>query len=404
MTISRTLYSGFAADGGAFDSGKFVEAVLLFDKVLISDPTILPKLINSVGVAGLLQLLAEGRVAVVGGGPSAQGTYDFKHPGFFSNRPLDRPLRFGFETIYADPHAPGNLSAEDRLARDLQKAKTSASIDEAQLKKVHTAILPTMQVIDGKSLRTSDDFRKDLASKHDSIVGLLLDSLVKDIKIPVYALNIQTSLEEVAAEIFQINTNLGRILGVGDDTLHEWFKKPFFEITGTHLQLHRMRAVEAASGLTESQAIITAKRLDFLSRIHTESDVRSELARIIDIAHVPSLPPNSKIDVDKLIWLRDSAEARSFREWLHHSRRLSDQEIEAMLSDWKNILGEALKSNYAKAVRLLVSTVAGSLAGDGGIAVGIIDSFLLNKLLPGMGPIGFVAGNYKKYLGKQQVK
>jgi hypothetical protein len=48
--------------------------------------------------------------------------------------------------------------------------------------------------------------------------------------------------------------------------------------------------------------------------------------------------------------------------------------------------------------------MAGSLSGDGGISVGIIDSFLLNKLLPGMGPVGFVAGDYKKYLGKQQVK
>jgi hypothetical protein len=46
--------------------------------------------------------------------------------------------------------------------------------------------------------------------------------------------------------------------------------------------------------------------------------------------------------------------------------------------------------------------VAGSLSGDGGISVGIIDSFLLNKLLPGMGPVGFVAGDYNKYLGKQQ--
>jgi len=395
MTISRTLYAGFTISDGHFDAGKFVEAVLLFDTVLISDPSILPELIRSTGVSGLLRLLEEGRLAVVGGGPSAQGTYDFKSPGFFSNKPLNRPLRFGFETIYVDPKNPKNLSAEDRLARDLKKTKEIAAIEDDLLDEIHASILPTMRVIDGSTLKTSDDFRADIESKQEFLIGLFIDSLEKDL--PIQTSNFKIAIEEVHDEIFQINTNLGRILNINDERLHELFKKPFFEITGTNLQLHRMRAVEAAAGLTEVQTNITAKRLDFLSKLHTQSDARPTLARVIDIANVPSLEPSSTIDVAELIVLRDSSEARAFRDWLQHSQELQDNQIEELLAGWRNRLGEMLKTRNAKALRWLTSTGAGSIEPVTGILVSTVD-FFLNKFLPGMGPIGFIVGDYKKYI------
>lgn len=395
MTISRTLYAGFTTSDGHFDAGKFVEAVLLFDTVLISNHSILPELIRSTGVSGFLRLLNEGRLAVVGGGSSAQGTYDFKSPGFFSHKPLNRPLRFGFETIYVDPKNPKNLSNEDRLARDLKKTKKIAAINDAQLNEIHASILPTMRVIDGSTLKTSDDFRADIESKQEFLVGIFTDSLEKEL--PIHTSNIQISIEEVHDEIFQVNTNLGKILNINDERLHELFKKPFFEITGTNLQLHRMRAVEAAAGLTEVQSNITTKRLDFLSKLHSQSDVRPTLAKVIEIAKVPSLDPSAAIDVPELIGLRDSSEACAFRDWLQHSKELKDNEIEELFAGWRNRLGETLKTRNAKALRWLSSTGVGLIEPVTGILLSAVD-FILNKFLPGMGPIGFIVGDYKKHI------
>lgn len=395
MTISRTLYAGFTTSDGHFDAGKFVEAVLLFDTVLISNHSILPELIRSTGVCGLLRLLEEGRLAVVGGGPSAQGTYDFKSPGFFSHKPLNRPLRFGFETIYVDPKNPKNLSNEDRLARDLKKTKEIAAVNDVQLNEIHASILPTMRVIDSSTLKTSDDFRADIESKQEFLVGIFIDSLEKDL--PIQTSNVQISIEEVHDEIFQINTNIGKILNINDERLHELFKKPFFEITGTNLQLHRIRAVEAAAGLTEVQTDITARRLDFLSKLHTQSDIRPTFARVIEIAKVPFLEPSSVIDVAELIGLRESSEACAFRDWLQHSQKLQDNEIEELLTGWRNKLGETLKTRNAKALRWLSSTGAGTINPVTGILFSTVD-FILDKFLPGMGPIGFIVGDYKKYI------
>lgn len=395
MTISRTLYGRFTTSDGHFDAGKFVEAVLLFDTVLISDPAILPELIRSTGVSGILRLLDEKRLVVVGGGPGAQGTYDFKSPGFFSHKPLNRPLRFGFETIYVDPRNPKNLSVEERIARDLKKSKEIASINDDQLNEIHASILPTMRVIDGSSLKTSDDFRVDIESKQEFLVGLFIDSLAKDL--PIHTVKFQIAIEEVHDEVFQVNTNLGRILRLNDERLHELFKKPFFDITGTNLQLHRMRAVEAASGLTEVQANIVSRRIDFCSKLHTQSDVRPTLTRVIDIAKVPSLEPSSLIDVDELIRLRDSNEARAFRDWLQRSQELQDSEVEELLTGWRNWLGEALKTRNAKGLRWLTSTGAGSIEPVTGVLFSALD-FFLDRFLPGMGPIGFIVGDYKKFI------
>lgn len=252
-----------------------------------------------------------------------------------------------------------------------------------------------MRVIDGSSLKTSDDFRVDIESKQEFLVGLFIDSLAKDL--PIHTLKFQMAIEEVHDEVFQINTNLGKILSLNDERLHELFKKPFFEITGTNLQLHRMRAVEAASGFTEVQANIVSKRIDFCSKLHTQSDVRPTLTRVIDIAKAPSLEPSSLIDVDELIRLRDSNEARAFRDWLQRSQELQDSEFEELLTGWRNRLGETLKMRNVKGLRWLTSTGVGSIEPITGVVFSALD-FFLDRFLPGMGPIGFIVGDYKKFI------
>jgi len=261
-----------------------------------------------------------------------------------------------------------------------------------------------MRIIDGSILRASEEFRTDIKHKQDLLIGLFVDSLEKEL--PIHVMNFHISIEEVYEEVFQINTNLGGILNIPNEKLHDLFKKPFFEITGTNLQILRMRAVEAAAGLSEAQSNIIARRLDFLSRLHTQSDIRPELTRIIEIAKVPSLEPQSSINVSELLLLRNSDEAHAFRDWLQNSKELDDDDIKELLSGWRNKLGGMLKTKNAKGMRWLASTGAGSLEPITGTLVSAAD-FFLDKFLPGMGPIGFIGGDYRKFVDrshKQQLK
>lgn len=399
MNVSRTLYSGFQTQEKLLDSGRFVEAILLFDTVLLPGSSILPSLVKSLGVHGVLRLLEEGRLALAGGFPTAQGTYDYKSPGFFQNRPVDRPLRYGFETIYVDPNNPNNPSVEKRIANDLE----DVDCDNEHRNELQGQLTSTIRIIDPNSLRTSDDLRSDIARNDNLLLRLFVTCMEKEIGSSVDINQIHISVHEVSDEVFEITTNLDRLLGLQADALHEFLKKPFFTITGTNLQLRRMRAVGAASGLLPPQARLIANRIDFTSNIHLQSDMRREFTRIREISRVPVLDEGAKIDIELLLKLRNSDEARAFRDWLHESPKLSDQEVEDLLGGWKERLGEALKTKNVKVLRWLASTGVGVAEPITGIGLNVLDQFL-GRFLPGMGPIGFIVGDYRRFLKSQEEK
>ncbi|XOF33983.1 MAG: hypothetical protein ACL93V_01400 [Candidatus Electrothrix sp. YB6] len=339
-------------------------------------------------------------MALAGGIPNAQGTYDYKKPGFFQNRPLDRPLRYGFETIFVDPKNPNNPSVEERIAKDIAKTKRNPGIDSGKLSRIQGRILETLRFIDPASLKTIDAFRTDIANKENILKRLFIDYLKRTTNFSVDHAKVELNVEEVSDEVFEVTTNLGDLLGLGGEEIHEMIKKPFFGVTGTNLQLLRMQAVGAASGLTPLQVDFIADRIDFTSNIHLQSDFRHEFTRIREIAEVPVLDAGLKVDVDMLLRLRDSDEARILRDWLHDSTKLTDEEVKDLLGGWKQKIGEVLKTKKAKSVRWLASTGIGIAEPISGMVIGGLDQFL-GKFLPGMGPIGFIIGDYKRYLDKQ---
>lgn len=404
MNVSRTIYERFRDDNDEFDIGKFVEAILLFDKVLLSDSSVLPELIRAIGTDGVLQLLETALLGIVGGGPSAQAKCDYISPGFFKNRLLHDPLKYGFETIFVDPNHPNNPSVEERLERDLDNAKKIMPIRNKELINLKSAIFRDLIVIDNLSLNTVTDFRVDIEHNMNFITDVIIDHISRNSRYPVRVLNIQMHIEEIDDSVFQINSDLGAQLDINDRELHDLFKAPFFQITGTNLQLHRMRAVGAASGLTDAQANITAKRIDFLSRVHSDGDTRGKFTKIRELANVPILEPGSKLDINGLIALRDSDEARRFRDWLQSSPILEEHEIEEMLQNWRAKLGELLNHKGMKTLRWLGSTGAGELIGPGGgIITGVLDKFV-SKFLPGMGPIGFIVNDYDQFINSAREK
>lgn len=403
MSATKTIYSHFGNEAGKFDLSSFVEAAVLFDKVLV-ESSMLVELIRVTGVEGVLVLLETGLLSFAGGDPSAQAKCYYKQPGFFSNRPLDRPLRFAFETIYSKSSCHGNPSVAERLSRSFEDTTETLNIGKKAQSEVVDAVLKSIRLIDGESLNPKDDFRNDIHKNHGLVAGVLTDHLIQRLKLPVLSTNFHIQIEEVHDDIFQIDTNLGEIFGYSPEEAHEHLKTPFFEFTGTSLQLHRMRVVEAASGLTDVQAAITAKRADFLSRLLEESDVRPTFTRILETVNVPIVARDAQLDAQALVKLRDSDEAALFRNWIQCSHSMSQQEITNLVSGWDRKLGETLKTGKAKAARWLVSTGAGLALGDvTGIGAGILDNYL-GKLLPGTGPIGFVSRDYRAFVEKQNAQ
>lgn len=397
MKSIRSLYYGFDTESNTINIGSLVEAILLFNSVYLPSSNNIQTLINSFGAHGTLLLFSEGNLAIAGGYPSAQGTYDYLSPGFFKGRPLNKPLRYGFETIYADPSHPKNPTVQQRIARDV--LQTNCSISEKE--KLVEQLSKSLREIDPSNLRTVDDFRADISRTDDLIRQLFLSTIKDELqKQKIIEDKISFSIREISDSIFEVRTNLGYHLGMKKDQLHEFLKRPFFGITGTNLQLHRMHEVGAASGLTPLQMNVISNKVDFLSKVHLDLDLRAEFTRTKEISEIPILSNDAKVNIDGLLKLRNSDEARVFRDWLHTSSNMSNKEISELVSDWRRKLSQTLKTSNVRILRGIFSNGVGSFEPVSGTILSIFDLFV-ERVLPNIGPIGFLTGEYKDFIKKQ---
>lgn len=400
MSVLSSLYSSFN-EGDDFSSQRFVEAAILFDELQFSNTNLLPQLIRAAGIEGTLALLESGILKIVGGGPNAQAKFDFTSPGFFrSKNAIFEPMNFGFETVFVNPNIAENLSVEDRLAENLAATKKVMKISDGQIAQLQESITASMQVLDGQTLETHEIFRNDVSNHQRFLVDVLVKHLAK-LGLPVHVLNFSMSIEEVADHVYRVNTDLARLLRRSEVEIHEMVKGPFFEISGTNLQLVRMRQLNAAAGLSERQSEITMSRIDFLSKVHANADQRKDLTRILELTEIPTFDPGTRFSVNELLELRNSDEARAFRDYLRQGGGMDEQEIIEALGSWRQKVGEKIRTPRGSGIRWLASAGLGSILNPlAGAAVSGIDYFL-EKLLPDMGPIGFIDSEYRSFVKKQ---
>ena len=109
------------------------------------------------------------------------------------------------------------------------------------------------------------------------------------------------------------------------------------------------------------------------------------------------------VDVKTLLKIRESDECRSFKQWLSGSEALSDKELRERVSGFSRRIQQAVHSRVGKAVRFVVSN--GLSIGLGfippqpvglvaGVAVGALDAFLLERLIPKDAVISFLSESY----------
>jgi hypothetical protein len=104
-----------------------------------------------------------------------------------------------------------------------------------------------------------------------------------------------------------------------------------------------------------------------------------------------------RIDVDALLKTRNSSECREFREWLCTLPDVSDSDIRKMVAGVRNKAASLVSSVAGRVVRFAATTGIGLIPGAGliaGPAVGAIDSFLVDRVLPRSGVVAFLTETY----------
>ena len=195
--------------------------------------------------------------------------------------------------------------------------------------------------------------------------------------------------------IFQMKKTLAadvRILP--KQTRTPMFRAGVTAVANLNRRLADMQAYSAITGFMESEAPLLFGKLSGVIAPLNPTLAEEQFKRVIELTDIPDIKPGQRVDVEKLLKVRDSAECREFREWLSTAEDLSDSEIRRQVTGIRSKMSSLAGSASGKAIRLAATTGIGLLNVVGGVAAGAVDSFLVDRVLVKSGVVAFLTETY----------
>lgn len=208
--------------------------------------------------------------------------------------------------------------------------------------------------------------------------------------IPAFQLNV----EETSPRIFHLANNLSEVLRISDEKSDAILNDALLAVGRLDQRIADMAAYSSITGFSEAEAPLLFGKLAGIIRPMNPAAAESQFARVVTIAEFPELGLERRINVDNLLAARESAELREFRAWISELDKLTDSQVRDIIGGIRNKLGGLVQSGPGKALRFALTTAIG-LAGIGpGVAAGLLDTFLVERLLPNSGVASFLTKTY----------
>lgn len=174
-------------------------------------------------------------------------------------------------------------------------------------------------------------------------------------------------------------------------------------LTLTNIELYLSKQFDCTSMSTGSPVgDCVALKLGRLNRSHP---ARDRLWSFFEVTNVPNLAAITMGDSEKfsaLLRLTQNRNAKQFREWFHQTAHLSEKEVTTRYIDLLHEVPWAATAP-AKIIRFGVSLVLDAVAPIAGKVAGIMDSFVLDRLLRGRSAKYFIE-DLRSFSGKIGVR
>lgn len=208
---------------------------------------------------------------------------------------------------------------------------------------------------------------------------------------------LELRIEEVDAQDFRVDCNL-TAMGFDKMAVHKMIERGLLGLGGLNQRVEEMNTHEAVSGFLDRECPLFEDRLGFLLQSVCPGPRQKSFNRVVEIAGLPEFIPSiDRIDVERLLELLETNECQEFRDWIATLGQTTDSEIAERVKSLRTRIGAALHTSIGRALRFLVTTGAGLVHGAGvvaGPALGGIDSFLVEWILPSSGISTFVNHMY----------
>ena len=392
MEIQQSVFGEIAQHEGArvdsVDIGALVRRLILFDRVIIKSVRLreLPALVKAFGKTGLQDLLASGLLKL-----------SYEPIGIVTDVHLNgvRPLPFEYFSFGISEAA----ERDELLQKEMGALRQVSGLKNQDRDAIEEAVWNSI-------VRPAASFGQDLLQQFDSDIRLNNPALKQSLLAPVsdalnrhdLALeNLDVSVEETGHRTFRIITNLGRDFNLPPERSHCLLQSAVVAVSNLTMRFAEMEAYSAVTGFRESEAPLLFGRLAFLIAPQNPATIENQFERVIKVAQIPDFTPGQKVDVKKLLQLRDSPECRDFRSWLLSAQKMTDGEIREFAENMRSILGWLVQTPLGKSVRYATTTLIGLIPGLNLAAspvAGGLDAFAWDKLLPKSGVIAFLHDQY----------
>jgi hypothetical protein len=368
------------------DIGALIHRLILFDRVIVKSFRLreLPLLVRTFGKAGIQELLDSGVLK----------------------------LCCEFTTIITDIHLNGVRSeppehftfgianAADRdgdLRKELLRLQSVPGLKNSERSAIERAVWNSL-------VRPPETFGTDLLRQIDTdlrtntpvLKAAILDQLGRN-QADLANRQLEINVEEPRERVFLIKSGVAKEFRKSLDETHRLLQRSVTAVVNLEHRLSEMAAYSALTGFRETEAPLLFGKLAGIISPQNPLHGEEQFERVIEVADVPDFKPGQKIDVEKLMKIRESAECRDFRRWLSTAADITDSEVRAQASGMRNKLGSLASTSGGKAVRLAATTLIGNVPVLGlvlGAALGAVDSFLVDRVLPRSGVFAFLTEMY----------
>jgi hypothetical protein len=374
------------------DTSTFVQRLVLFDTYILQSSHMLemPALASLFGIQGLVTLL-ETRALRVQCDAIAMG--QIGQTTFGEKRTAKGPLPLGSFSL-------GMIRAHDQesvVAGGLANVqKTAGSMKEViRLKRaVLDALEQPPQGFGIEALRAMPSDLQNQSLVRAAIARGVTEALGRSVPVD----QIVARVIQLDNDDFRIESNLRELLSISEADAHSALERAALAVGDVNYRMEQMKAHSALSGLIDDDISFFEYKLGILARGIDSKARESQFSRAIELGGFPQIDPGvTRIDVDKLLKARETPECGEFRQWLQTIGTVSDAEVRDRIAGLKAKLDTFVQSSSGKALRFLATTALGFVPNYGeivGLAAGILDSFVVDKLFTASGPVLFLNRTY----------
>lgn len=377
------------------DFGALLRRLVLFDTFILDSTRLkeVPYLVAALGYEGTIELLSSGCLRFYCSGITV---------GQIGQSTLEERLAKGLLPLGSYSFAViRQHNYQEYVSTCFRKLPKMPGVSEKQFIKLKGAVAAVLEAPPQRAgEETLSQLKQDLMTNSPAIKPLVARSLRDQFGIRADAGEFQLTAHQIDGSDFRTVTDIGERYGLDVQQVHNAVERALLALGGLNQTIEEMKTYSALSGFLEDEISVFSHRLNFLVEAISPGAQEHRMERVLTIKGMGDVDPAEgiiNVDVHKLLEIRQSRECQEFREWLRNTDTASDAEIQEMVTGLNARLSSIFHGRVSRTIRFLLGAATDFVSGvppGSGLATGILDSFLFEKVIPRKGPVVFINNLY----------